>query len=117
MWPTRAFPDRAKERPCSAGADADVDAKGGMTMDDRGWKITDDLNGISLSSVTVGPFDENTYLLMDAATRAALSANAARDAIARFDRRRYSRDYLDWIRTLATAPSGSGASGDSREDA
>lgn len=54
---------------------------------------------------------------LDAATRAALSANAARDAIARFDRRRYSRDYLDWIRTLATAPSGSGASGDSREDA
>jgi glycosyltransferase involved in cell wall biosynthesis len=35
--------------------------------------------------------------------RAALSASAARDAKARFDRHRHERDYLGWIRELASS--------------
>lgn len=35
---------------------------------------------------------------------ASLSANAVRDARARFDRRRHARDYLEWMRALAVAP-------------
>ncbi|HLA89893.1 MAG TPA: glycosyltransferase [Gemmatimonadaceae bacterium] len=40
---------------------------------------------------------------LDAERRAALSANAARDARARFDRRAHAREYLDWIRSVAAA--------------
>jgi glycosyltransferase involved in cell wall biosynthesis len=46
------------------------------------------------------------FLSLTAAERAALSANAAREARARFDGRRFERDYLGWIRELAAAGAG-----------
>jgi glycosyltransferase involved in cell wall biosynthesis len=57
-----------------------------------------------------------TFVARSDAERAALSANAARDARARFDRHRHERDYLGWIRELA-ARSGRTASHDHREGA
>ena len=46
-------------------------------------------------------------LALDPGARAALSANAARTAQQKFDRRRHAREYLDWIHALAAERSGS----------
>jgi glycosyltransferase involved in cell wall biosynthesis len=43
------------------------------------------------------------FLALDPAARAALGANAARDARARFDRRRQEREYLAWMHELVDA--------------
>ena len=40
------------------------------------------------------------FTALDASSRAVMSANAARDAATRFDRKRHAREYLKWIRTL-----------------
>ncbi len=44
------------------------------------------------------------FSALDTGARATLSANAARESRARFDRRRHERDYLGWIRELAATP-------------
>ena len=46
-------------------------------------------------------------LALDSDARAALSANAARTAREKFDRRRHTREYLDWIHALVAERSGS----------
>lgn len=46
-------------------------------------------------------------LALDPGARAALSANAARTARKKFDRRRHAREYLDWIHALVAERSGS----------
>jgi glycosyltransferase involved in cell wall biosynthesis len=46
-------------------------------------------------------------LALDSGARAALSANAARTAREKFDRRRHAREYLDWIHALVAERSGS----------
>ena len=40
------------------------------------------------------------FTALDASERAKMSANATRDAIKRFDRKRHEREYLEWMRTL-----------------
>lgn len=40
------------------------------------------------------------FAALDAAARAVMSANAVRDATARFDRKRHAREYLEWMRAL-----------------
>ena len=49
-------------------------------------------------------------IALEPAARAALAANAARMAQAKFDRRRHERDYLDWIRELVAERSNAGES-------
>lgn len=44
------------------------------------------------------------FVARSPASRAMLAANAARDAKERFDRRRHEREYLAWIRELASRP-------------
>jgi glycosyltransferase involved in cell wall biosynthesis len=46
-------------------------------------------------------------LALNSGVRAALSANAARTAREKFDRRRHAREYLDWIHALVAERSGS----------
>jgi hypothetical protein len=54
-------------------------------------------------------------LALDPTAHATLSANAARTAVLKFDRRRHERDYLGWIHALVAERSGAGASRDIKE--
>lgn len=44
------------------------------------------------------------FAALDASARAMMSANATRDAVSRFDRKRHAREYLQWIRALTPGP-------------
>jgi glycosyltransferase involved in cell wall biosynthesis len=72
---------------------------GGAALSDATGALVPAGDAASLARALTG------FLALGDHERAALSENAARSARPRFDIRKFQREYLDWIRELASAKS------------